>query len=134
MYYRTYQENLVLIEHLERVHKGFKSNLGVQNKSRKWAVWQLEGALLGLAFRAVQYQKEEKDMLPIAMLLRLASEYLNQVAYFANPNTKADTIRQWYKVYYYSSNLEDILYTGFRRPSAKDRHAKSKTLPEGIDF
>jgi len=69
--YRTPQQNTSLLDHFETVHKTFKKSLGKMTKSRKWAVWQLQGALLGIAYRAIKYQEEQKDLPAIMMIARL---------------------------------------------------------------
>lgn len=136
MTYRNNQENAVIIENLECIHKSFKDTLGIMSKTRKWAVWQLQGASLGLSHRAVQYQRESQDVLAILMLHRLSSEFLSQVVYFANPNTKIQAIRKWQRVWNpllgYPATLSELQYSGYKK--RPDQHEKSRKLPAGVDF
>lgn len=138
--HRHWEENEQLLKHLEQVHFSFRSSLGKKSKTRKWAIWQLQGATLGLAHRAIKYQKAEEDMFVIDHMARLSFEFVNQVSYFANPNTKASAIQKWWKVYMpfrYSAKLDEINYTGFKRSDPRrnpDIHRTLKPLPEGIDF
>lgn len=114
--YRNWKENEQLLKQLEQVHFGFRSQLGKKSKTRKWAIWQLQGATLGLAYRAIKYQKAEEDMFVIEHMVWLSFEFINQINYFANPNTKATAIQKWWKVYMplrYTAKLDEINYTGF---------------------
>lgn len=138
--YRNWKENEQSLTHLEQVHFGFRSQLGKKSKTRKWAIWQLQGATLGLAHRAIKYQKAKEDMFIIEHMVRLSFEFTNQIGYFANPNTKATAIQKWWKVYMpfkYTAKLDEISYTGFKRRDPRrnlDIHKTPKPLPEGIDF
>lgn len=132
---RNYEENEALLARLEALHKSFRASLGPQNKSRKWAVWQLQGALLCLGYRGLAYQKTYQDVVILMMNVRLSSEFLNQVNYFANPNTTSKAIQKWWKAYnpfLYPTKIEELSYTGFKK--REDVHAKQKTLPIGVDF
>lgn len=64
---------------------------------------------------------------------RLSLEYLNQVSYFANPNTKQEAIKKWWKVstihFDDPAKLDEIKYTGFKK--RPDTHSKPRKLPEG---
>lgn len=140
---RDPNENMAQLEKLEVAHVQFKDSLGAYNKSRKWAVWQLQGASLAIAFRAIKFQ-EEKDLITLDIYTRLSMEVLNSVSYFANPNTTSEAIKSWMKVYgggMTSNLLEDIGYTLFKPKKTKRgekklrfQHERYRTLPEGIDF
>lgn len=133
---RTLQENEDLVRQMELHHKQFKTSLRQKNKSRKWAVWYLQGALLGLAYRATQQQLKNEDHIPILMLYRLSSEYLSQIAYFANPNTKMDAISKWMKVWSplsgYPATFNDLGYSGHKK--RLDIYEKPREMPENVDF
>lgn len=136
MSYRSSSQNQIILENLESVHRSFKQSLGVMGKTRKWAIWQLQGASLAIASRAIKYQEERNDMIAILMLSRLSSEFLSQVGYLANPATKAVAVKKWQRVWNpllgYPTTLNDIPYSHHKkRPDTSTRTVK---MPAGIDF
>lgn len=132
-YYRNCDENNDLLLKLETTHKKFKVQLGSKTKSRKWAVWLLQGASLGLGYRAIKYQREGSDDLAIMMLSRLSHEFVCQIAYLANPNTKLKAIDLWWKS---SKSAQYSVYKKDENWKKKHgfTHSKPKTLPLNIDF
>jgi hypothetical protein len=106
------------------------------SKNRKWAVWQLQGASIAIASRAIKYQEERNDIIVILMLSRLSSEFLSQASYLASPATKAIAIKKWQKVYNpllgYPTRLSDIPYSHHKK--RPDMSTRTVEMPIGIDF
>lgn len=129
------------LERLEQIHKSYKSSLGRRTKSRAWAVWMLIGGLLAICYRIIVCQKRG-DLVGVQLLARLAVEYTEQMRFFADPQTKAEAIKDWWKVYSplrYDTKLSDIEYRLFsmtmnKKKSVRYTHTSKRKGPEGVSF
>lgn len=104
-------------------HKDYKVVLGRQGKSKKWAVWLLPGALVGLSKRA-QDNALRGDLIANFMLFRTTVEYFQQIEFFINPRIKNQAVLDWWRSYNplipnYSNDLRVIEYRLFNTRDGK---------------
>ena len=84
------------ITQLSIFHKELRLRMGRKNKSKKWAVWLLQGASLSLS-RSITKSAERLD--PEGFLSisgRYADELLDLIAYLNRKTTPASVARDWF--------------------------------------